>query len=665
MTEFPRVAALSRREFLFTAAHTTLAGLLLAYGMAGQQLAAPFAEVSGLALPEDGAGAQAQVLILNNPAAQPNFSAYLGEILRTEGFLSLRRLPLAALDGQALARVQVVLLGAGRLHTSALTLLREFVAGGGVLVGFQADAQLDDLFGIHHVGTTLPGDYLRVLANHPALAGFASTPLQVHGPCSRFDLNGATPLATNLAGAPLVAWQRFDAGQTLYWGYDLARCVALLRQGNPDRAGQERDGMDGIRAADLFVDWIDLERIAVPQADQQQRMLAALLEDLVAATGPPLPRLWYFPAGAPSVLVATGDAHGSRVSHIEQLVGAVEQQQGTVSIYYTPPPVDLLGRERRRSRWALSELPAVGSRLRGADPLPAPSQVAAWRARGHEFGMHPYVEAGLAVGYNAYWNDFLKHGYGPLPPTVRTHRILWHGWVENARIQAQYGLRMNLDHYHSGPVVRRADGTWVYGYLSGTGLPMRFVNEDGALMSVYQQPTHLVDEHLMPVFDTGFEVGLSGREATTVTLEQIAASVQHYPAALGLQCHVDPFSKGGEIAATVATWLAATLAFAASQGLPILSAERWLAFVEARVAIQCLRQTWDATGQRLTIELDVPTNPVGPPMLMLPLRHGIRELRQFTTATQPAGERRIRLAGRDYAAIALAAGRQNVTAVYG
>ncbi|WP_124681777.1 hypothetical protein [Candidatus Viridilinea mediisalina] len=656
---------ISRREFLATAAHTTAAGLLLAYGLEWQPLAAPFADASGLAVPPGTNEDAGQLLILNNPGGQPNFSGYLSEILRTEGFVSLRRLHVAELNEQALAAVQVVLLGPGALHSSLVALLHDFVLQGGVLVGFQATGQLAELFGVHDLGARVAGDYVQMISEHPDLAGLERGPLQVHGPCARIALAGADVLATNQAGDPLLCWHQVGRGRTLYWAYDLARCIALLRQGNPEWADQERDGMEGIRASDLFYGWIDLERMAVPQADLQQRMLSLLLELLVQA-GPPLLRLWYFPEGAPSVLVATGDAHGSRVSHIEQLYTAVEQHAGTASVYYTPPESDLLGRATRRSRWALAELPLVGGRLRGNDPLPTPAQIAAWRARGHEFGMHPYVEMGLEPGYNTYWNDFIKHGYGPLPPTVRTHRILWHGWVENARIQARYGLRMNLDHYHSGPAVRHADGTWAYGYLSGTGLPMRFVDNDGALLSVYQQPTQLVDEHLMPVFATGFEVGLSGAEAAEVTMAQIAASVAHYPAALGLQCHIDPFLFGGNIAEEVGTWLATTLEYAASQGLPIMSAERWLNFIEARQALQIGATFWEADTQRLTVELKVPPNPVGPAVLLLPLRHGTRELREFgLAAQQTTSAPQITLAGRTYATVALPPAQQRVVAVYG
>ena len=79
-----------------------------------------------------------------------------------------------------------------------------------------------------------------------------------------------------------------------------------MRQGNPKHINQDDDGLDGVRSVDMFVDWIDLERIQIPQADEQQRLFANILAQL---SNQPLPRLWYFPEDKKSVLIATGDSH--------------------------------------------------------------------------------------------------------------------------------------------------------------------------------------------------------------------------------------------------------------------------------------------------------------------------------------------------------------------
>lgn len=666
MTKPLAARRLTRRQLLGVAASgAALAGAAL-YGAELRELGAPHPAADGLAPapPDEAPAPEVPLLLIGNPAARPDFSPYLAEILRAEGLVALRGAPIGRVGAEALGGFRAAILAPGPLSDDQRAMLMRYVAGGGALVGIAPDPGLDALFGVRHLGARAQGDYLRRAPDAPAGLGDDPGPLQVHGQYERLALAGARAIAESAGGDPLVTLHAYGRGLAALWAFDLARCIALLRQGNPSWADQERDGMEGVRASDLFVGWVDPARIGVPQADEHQRLLAAVVEEL-AADGPPLPRLWYFPDAAPALLVATGDAHGSRVSHIERLLGAVERHGGSATIYYTPPAAGAAGRLMRKARWAAGALPAVGGLLQSDDPLPGPAHVAAWRARGHEFGMHPYVEAGLEAGYSAYWNEFLKYGYGPLPPTVRTHRILWHGWVENARVQARYGLRMNLDHYHSGDAVRGPDGAWAYGYLSGTGLPMRFVAEDGALLSVYQQPTHLVDEHLMRVFDTGHEVGLDGAGAAAVTIEQIAASVRRFPAALGLQCHVDPFLLGGEKAANVGRWLDETLAYAAAQGLPVLSAERWLAFTEARAVARAERLSWDAERRAMELWIDLPAGAPGAVALLLPLEWGGAALRELRLDGGPAPWRALRLAGRDYGAAVVPAGRRLVGARYG
>ena len=100
--------------------------------------------------------------------------------------------------------------------------------------------------------------------------------------------------------------------------FDLATSIVYTRQGNPAWAGTERDGLAPRRSDDMFFgasasdpqpDWVDLNKIAIPQADEQQRFLANLITDM-NADRKPLPRFWYFPNAYRAVVVMTGDDHG-------------------------------------------------------------------------------------------------------------------------------------------------------------------------------------------------------------------------------------------------------------------------------------------------------------------------------------------------------------------
>ena len=112
-----------------------------------------------------------------------------------------------------------------------------------------------------------------------------------------------------------------NGGQAAAFTYDLARSVVYTRQGNPAWAGQERDGeparsapttcSSAAQAGDPQPDWVDLDKVAIPQADEQQRLLANLIAQM-NADRKPLPRFWYLPRGEKAAVVMTGDDHAQR-----------------------------------------------------------------------------------------------------------------------------------------------------------------------------------------------------------------------------------------------------------------------------------------------------------------------------------------------------------------
>ncbi len=63
-------------------------------------------------------------------------------------------------------------------------------------------------------------------------------------------------------------------------------------------------------------------KVAIPQADEQQRLLANLIGD-VTADRKPLPRFWYLPRDEKAAVVMTGDDHGNggTAGRFDQLQG--------------------------------------------------------------------------------------------------------------------------------------------------------------------------------------------------------------------------------------------------------------------------------------------------------------------------------------------------------
>lgn len=662
---------LNRRQFLKWAvagsvvAASSALGYVLVDNSGGE---VPDSDSPYLAANDPVRSSSAPLLLLTNERTENPFGPYLAEILHAEGLNCFQTADLSALSSAFLGRFAAILLAEGSLDSGQRELLEAYVAGGGRLIAMRPDASLAALLGVERAGGATQQGYIRIEAGHPASQGMPGEALQFHGEADHYRLAGAETIAWLADGAgaqsafPAVTVSRFGAGQAALWAFDLARSVALTRQGNPAWANQERDGRDGIRAHDAFVDWIDLDRIAAPQADLQMRLLVRLIGEMLASVLP-LPRLWYFPGASETMLIATSDAHGNPAYAVEDVLTRVERYGGHMSVYYTPPDVGDLRRVVRKIRWWAADLPLIGDHLTNSTGFPSPSDVAGWRERGHEFGLHPYVEQGVEAGFQRYWKDFTRLGYGPVSRTVRTHRVLWSGWVESARVQASYGLRMNLDYYHTGPAFRNEAGEWVYGYFTGSGLPMRFVDEQGRILNIYQQATQLVDEHLFEV-PWGTNVGLSADEAVQVSETLLARSLGGAYSALGAQFHVDPFAAGGTYASTAVGWLEGTLDYAARHGIPIWSASEWLRFVEIRdgTALGTLR--WDPSARRLTFQLLSETEPAVQLTVMVPWRFGEATVSRVEVdgASIDYGEQRVD--GQSYGWFSVGAGDHQVVVAF-
>ena len=612
--------------------------------------------------------ASAILLLASRRSANP-FGHYLGEILKAEGLNSFEIADVDTVDAEALRRHPIVILTETPLRGRQIDLLSSYVREGGRLIAMRPPAELAPLFGVEPTGGTTAEGYVLVDTARPPGQGVVDVTLQYHGEADNYRIAGAEPIAwlyrdaSDATPFPAVTMQRFGRGVTALWAFDLARSVAYTRQGNPDWIELDRDGIEGITAVDMFVGWVDPQRVGVAQADEHQRLLA----NVVAALGEditPLPRLWYFPAGADGLLIVTSDSHGNPAPWVEDLMERVERRGGRLTVYYEPHPWDVslprqIARELRRRARAL---PLAGSLIPNPS-APTPYQVAEWRARGHEFGFHPGVEEGVDAGYRRCAELFERAGYGPASPTVRTHRTWWKGWVETARVQASYGLRMNVDYYHLSPALRDATGEWAYGHFTGSALPMKLVDEQGRILDVYQQLTQLADEHLLKVWWWDGP-SLGGRQAAGVSRMLIDRSLERAYGPTVVQLHADLFNPTAGLYDDIAALTDGVLDHAVSRGIPIWSAQQWLAFVEARHDAEIADVRWDAAKRLLTFSVQAATPPGADLGVMLPIQHGGARFAQATIDRAPARFREKTLVGVAYALFAVPAGRHEVSALY-
>jgi hypothetical protein len=570
----------------------------------------------------------APILLIVNQDSPNLFGVYLGEILRAEGMNCFHTADLSRVQSGVLEKYDIVILAETPLDASQAEMFEAFVSRGGSLVGMRPDDRLGSVFGVKRSGNILSNGYIKTESDHPVSVGINSSTLQFHSDANEYTLAGAQAVAwlyndrDTASEYPAITINSFGNGLSSCWAFDLAKSVAYTRQGNPAFSNQERDGHPYIRATDMFVDWIDLERIGIPQADEHQRLFIRILHEL-SKDKIPLPRLWYFPGDITALLLATGDAHPiSSANAIDDILTRVEQRSGRMSIYYSFTLHDDFYRFAQRGRFYATQIPLVGDALSRKFRTPNPYQVDDWRARGHEFTLHPHVGVGICGGYrddgviefdseesgwNTYWQQFTGLGYGPVSQTVRTHCVLWKGWVDTARLQASHGIRMNMDYYHVGPSFHKKNGDWVFGHFTGSALPMKFIDDRGRLLNIYQQLTQLADEHLFsfPEINWVNVADHTADQAIDISKNLLDFNLKNdFPAAFGVNFHPDPYSYGGRPAEIAGRWLEGTLDYAVEKGIPIWSTQDWFWFTQARQELRFLSVEWDKQNMVLSFGVE-------------------------------------------------------------
>jgi hypothetical protein len=518
--------------------------------------------------PGDGPGGP----ILVAASAGDPFGHYYGEILRAEGLNAFAVRDLSTVTAATLADVSVVILPPAALGDAQAAMLEAWVQGGGNLIAMRPDARLAGLLGIGTPSGTLSDAYLRVDTASGPGAGITGETMQFHGTADRFAASGATAVATLHADA---ATPTGDAavtlrdvggagGQAAAFAYDLARSVVLTRQGNPAWAGQERDNEQGpIRSDDLFFpDWIDFAKVAIPQADEQQRLLANLITEMNLDRAP-LPRFWYLPRGEKAAVVMTGDDHGN---------GGTAGQFDAFK-QASPPGCSVADWECIRST----------SYLYTSVPM-TDAQAAAYQAEGFELALHVntgcanFTPASLEADVSAQLGDFATRWPSlTAPRTNRTHCIAWSDWATHPKVELAHGIRLDTNYYYW-------PGSWIQdrpGMFTGSGFPMRFADTDGSLIDVYQATTQLTDE--------------SGQDLPRhiAALLDGALGPQGYFGVFTANMHTDQSNHAGANAIVAA---------AQARGVPVVTARQMLAWLDGRNASAFRRLSFANGELRFTVD---------------------------------------------------------------
>jgi hypothetical protein len=434
-----------------------------------------------------------QVLVVTS-TANP-FGSYLAEILRNEGLNAFTTMDVAFISPTILSGFDVVLLGETPLSAPQVSTLTGWVNGGGNLVAMRPDAQLAGLLGLTSAGGTRANAYLQVDTYRRAGSRDCRRDDAVprHGRslhAERCDAvatqySNSTTATTN----PAVTLRAVGSsgGQAAAFTFDLARSVVYTRQGNPAWDGQERDGVAGIRPDDMFfgaaagdpqADWLDTSKIAIPQADEQQRLLVNLIT-LMNSDKTPLPRFWYLPRGEKAVVVMSGDDHGA---------GGTAFHFDRFKSDSTPGCVVANWECVRSTSFIYPNVPLTNA------------QAAAYVADGFEVALHPVYrpvrrERSARLSSRRIFDTQLsafksKYTSVPSPVSSRTHCVYWPSWTASANVELAHGMRMDGNYYHY-------PSAWIGatpGFLNGGGFPMRFAGKDGTPVDVYQENTNMTDE---------------------------------------------------------------------------------------------------------------------------------------------------------------------------
>ncbi|MBK9484564.1 MAG: DUF4082 domain-containing protein [Chitinophagaceae bacterium] len=505
------------------------------------------------------------------------FSRYTAEVLRAQGLNEFDVKEIGEVNAGLLAAYDVVVLGEMSLSGTDVSNFTNWVNSGGTFIAFKPDVQLSSLLGITATGNSLSNQYLLVnTANGPG-AGIVNQTIQFHGAADYYNLNGASAIATLYSNAttptifPAVTKKLVgtNGGAAFAFTYDLAKSIVYTRQGNPAWINQNRDGQSGPdRSNDLFFgnasgdpqpDWVNLDKVAIPQADEQQQLLTNIIIQSNLHRKP-LPRFWFLPSGKKAAVVMTGDDHaaGGTIGRFDQYLTLSGSHNNATDI------ADW--KAIRGSSYIFPNTPITNA------------QAAAYEAQGFEIGVH--LNTGCANYTQSALNSFFATQLGDMATTFpgisatsthRTHCIAWSGWSVMAAEEFNHGIYLDANYYYW-------PDTWVQnrpGMFTGSGMPMRFATLNGAMIDCYQVATQLTDES-----------GINYTLHINSLLDKATGPEGYY----GVFCanmHTDV--NGG----TSTAGSDAIIAAAQAKNIPVISAKQMLTWLDGRNSSAFTNLVWN------------------------------------------------------------------------
>ncbi len=214
------------------------------------------------------------------------------------------------------------------------------------------------------------------------------------------------------------------------------------------------------------------------------------------------------------------------------------------------------------------------------------TQASGYNTQGFEIGLHPQNGCtnypSLASLQDTYTNQLAqwraKYSSLPSPTTSRYHCIVWSDWASQPKAELASGIRLDTNYYFY-------PGSWVAdrpGFMTGSGMPMRFTDTDGSLIDVFQAATQMTDE------------SEQSYPFTPNTLLDRALGPLGYYGAFTANLHTDNPTTFEDTQ---------VLASAQARGVPVITSKQLLTWLDGRQASSYSALAWSNDTLSFTVNV--------------------------------------------------------------
>ena len=286
-------------------------------------------------------------------------------------------------------------------------------------------------------------------------------------------------------------------------------------------------------------------------------------------------------------------------------------------------------------------------------------KVKSWVADGFEVSGHvDDTEEAIAPTYDGMDEKVkstvhaLKDAYGVDMRTVRNHWIVWCGTAPNGRqdftaqasIEAKHGIRLDCNVYHWDEGSTRGAFLGPIGNFTGSGLPMKFIDDRGEVLDIYESVTQVPDEQWgKGTLFTNFKILLD-------------RSLDHEGYTfINVNLHTDRWRAWSRAESLQ------IMDYANSRKVPMWTAERTLKFLQQRDAAEFADITW--SNNQLSFRCNVPI-PGDGLTCMVPKSFGGKTISDVSRNGENQSYTLQSIKGSDYALIPAMSGNNRFVVTY-